>query len=417
MFHPKKFLRTLGPGVITGASDDDPSGIVTYSQAGARFGYGLLWLSLFTTPLMMTVQEMSARLGLVTRRGLTSLLRRHYSRRVAVWLSLALLAANVLNIGADLSAMAAVTRLLMPVPLVAAIIVFAAVIVVLEVFVTYARYVNILKWLTLSLLTYVAAAFVTSQDWSQIAAATIVPHWPTGGAVWLIITAVLGTTISPYLFFWQASEEVEEERLLAKVEHRWPSHLGRLVRRMRVDTVVGMIFSNLIMFFIIVVTAGTLHRAGITTITTAAEAASALQPIGGTLTFGLFALGIIGTGLLAIPVLAGSAAYAVSEVFAWPEGLSKSYRQAPSFYLVLAAAIVCGAVISLSGLPPITFLIAAAVVNGLLAPIVLWFLLRLANRPEVVGQYRTPPLVAVGGWLTFGLMTLSAGLALIQVFR
>jgi len=415
MFHLKKYLRRIGPGVITGASDDDPSGIMTYSQTGAQFGYGFLWLAWFTTPLMMAVQEISARLGLVTRQGLAKIISQHISRRVALWLSLGLLVANVVNIGADLSAMAAVAQLVIPGPLALYIILFAGIIISLEVLVTYARYANILKWLTLALFAYVITAFVTKQDWGSIIHATIIPNIPSGGAVWILITGILGTTISPYLFFWQAAEEVEEENLAIKVNHRAHPKMGAWLRRMRWDTVVGMLYSNLIMFFIIVVTAGTLHQAGITTIISAAQAADALRPLAGSLTFGLFALGVIGTGLLAVPILAGSAAYALAEVFNWSEGLSKRFNQARGFYLIIAAAIVVGALMTASGISPIRFLIMAAVINGLLAPIIIWYMLRLADRPEVVGDHRSPPVVRIVAWGTLIIMTGSGILTIIHL--
>jgi NRAMP (natural resistance-associated macrophage protein)-like metal ion transporter len=383
MFHLGKYFKRIGPGVITGASDDDPSGIVTYSQTGARYGYGLLWLALFTTPLMMAVQELSGRLGLVTRRGLAALIRRHYSRRAAMIIAASLLIANIVNIGADLSAMAAVMKLLIPGPVVVYIIGFAALIIILEVFVSYARYANILKWLTLSLLTYVVAAFVTKQDWLAVMVSTLVPTIPRDGTVWLLITGILGTTITPYCFFWEASEEVEEGNMLAKLKRKIIPSIKDRLRILRLDTAAGMIYSNVVMFFIIVTTAGVLHTAGVTNITTAQQAAEALRPLAGNFAFALFALGIIGIGLLAVPILAGSAAYALAEVFNWPEGLGKKFREAKAFYITIVAAILVGAIITASGLSPVTFLLVAAVVNGLVAPAIIWFMLKLANRPDV----------------------------------
>lgn len=417
MFHFGKLVKDIGPGVITGASDDDPSGIVTYSQTGARYGYGLLWLALFTTPLMMAAQEISARLGLVTKQGLGRLIKRYVSKRVAFVLALGLLIVNIVNIGADLSAMGAVTQLLMPGPAWLYLVLFAIVIILLEVFVSYAKYVNILKWLTLALLSYVVAAFATHQDWSSIFRSTIIPDLTQGAAVWPLITAILGTTISPYLFYWQASEEVEEEKLWEKIEHRVHPNVDGQLKKARADTVVGMLFSNVIMFFIIVVTAGTLHQAGISTITSAQQAAEALRPVAGSLTFFLFALGILGTGLLAIPVLAGSAAYALSEVFGWREGLGKTFRQAPAFYITITAAIVVGALVTLTHVSAIQFLITAAVLNGLLAPVMLFFMLRLADRPDVVGPHRHPGVVRVTGWLTFAAMTGAGAMTIVQLLR
>ncbi len=415
MFHFRKLIKNIGPGVITGASDDDPSGIVTYSQTGARYGYGLLWLSLFATPLMMAAQEVSARLGIVTKQGLNRLVKRYVSKRVAFVLALGLLVVNIVNIGADLSAMGAVTQLLLPGPAWLYLALFAMVIVLLEIFVSYAKYANVLKWLTISLLTYVVAAFATQQDWGAIFRATVIPTLNQGVAVWPLITAILGTTISPYLFYWQESEEVEEEKLLEKIRPAVNPDVGGQLKKARWDTVAGMLFSNVIMFFIIVVTAGTLHQAGITNIESARQAAEALRPIAGSLTFFLFALGIIGTGLLAIPVLAGSAAYAMAEVFGWPEGLGRTFRQAKSFYLTIGLAIAVGALVTLTGVAAIQFLIFAAVLNGLLAPIILFFMMRLADREDVVGKYRHPSIVRVFGWLTFGAMTGAGILTLFQL--
>ncbi len=416
MIHPRTFFRKLGPGLITGASDDDPSGIITYSQAGAAHGYRLLWLSLYLVPLMLAVQEISGRLGLLTRQGLAQLIRKHYSRRLALIISLALLIANIVNIGADLRAMAAVAQLLVPGPTLVYLLGFALVVILLEIFVSYERYANILKWLTLALLSYVAAAFVTSQDWVSAITSTIIPHIPHDGSIWILITAILGTTITPYCFFWQASEEAEEENILKRMAHRVAPHIGDRLRQLRVDTATGMIYSNVIMFFIIVTTAGTLHQAGITSIDSAAQAADALRPLAGSFAATIFALGLIGIGLLAVPILAGSAAYALADVFQWPEGLGKTFRQAPAFYLTIMAAILVGGALTLSGVTPIGFLIAAAVVNGVVAPLMIWFMLRLAARPDVVGAHRTPRGIEVIGWITFWAMVLSAVFMVVTFF-
>ncbi len=410
-FRPRNVFKSIGPGVITGASDDDPSGVIIYSQAGAKFGYGLLWLALFTTPLMMAVQEMSARLGLVTRRGLSALIRRYVSKRVAIGLSLLLLIVNTINIGADLGAMAAVSKLLHPAPTILYVALLGGLMISLEVLVPYRKYVNVLKWLTFALLTYVAAALVIKVDWAEVAWRTLVPSVIHQPGVVAIIVAILGTTISPYLFFWQSSEEVENESR----GPRQASHISRLIRAMRLDTATGMIVSNLIMFFIIVTTAATLHQAGITNIATAQEAAEALRPIAGNLTFWLFGIGIIGTGLLAVPILAGSAAYATAEVAGWKEGLSQHFKQAPSFYFVIIISIWIGAIMSATGISPIAFLIAAGVLNGLLAPIALWFILRLADRADVVGNFTTRPIVKFGGWLAWGLMSVAGVIFIVQL--
>lgn len=416
MFHFRKYWQSVGPGVITGAADDDPSGVVTYSQTGAQFGYRLAWLALYTMPLMMAVQEMSARIGLVTRQGLGRVIRQRVSRRVSFALALGLLIVNTINISADLNALAAVTKLLLPGPAVMYVFLFALVILLLEVRVTYRRYANVLKWLTITLLSYVLVAFLVRQNWGAMAWQTLVPGFPGGSSGWYLVTAILGTTISPYLFFWQASEEVEEENLWQKMKSKMHQALPDRIRAMRHDTVTGMIYSNLIMFFIVIATAATLHQAGITIITSADQAAAALRPLAGSFAFSLFALGIIGTGLLAIPVLAGSAAYALAEVFDWPEGLGKKFRDAKAFYITIGVAILGGALASVTGANPIRFLILAAVLNGLLAPIMLWFIIRLASDCRVVGEHRSSPLVHTVGWLTFAFMTVVGLLTIIQLW-
>lgn len=409
MFHPKKFLNKLGPGVVTGASDDDPSGIVTYSQTGAQFGNSFLWLALFTTPLMMAVQEMSARLGLVSGRGLATLIRQHISPKVAVTVSLLLFLANTVNIGADLGALAEVTKLLLPMPAIVALVGYAAIILVLQIRLPYHRYVNILKWLTLSLFTYVITAFIIQIDWGSVAVHALIPSIPDQAGAWMIIVAILGTTISPYLFFWQASEEVEE-----KSEQKSRGSTASQLRNMRQDTATGMLLSNVVMFFIIVTTAATLHQAGVTTITSAAQAADAIRPLAGSLTFFLFSLGVIGTGMLAIPVLAGSAGYALAEVLQRPEGLSKTFRQAKAFYIVIILAVLVGAGLTLFGIPPVKMLLISAVVNGLLAPVMLWCILRLAERPDIVGQHVSPTPIRWGGWIALVVMSLAVVMLLIE---
>ncbi|MBI3572799.1 MAG: divalent metal cation transporter [Candidatus Kerfeldbacteria bacterium] len=409
MFHPRKYWKKLGPGIITGAADDDPSGVVTYAQTGARFGYGFLWLALFTTPLMIAAQEMSARLGLVTHRGLTALVRQHVSAKIAVGLAVLVFLTNTLNLGADVGAMSEVLKLLAPVPTSFAIIGFAAVILALEIWLSYKRYANILKWLSLALLAYVAAAFSVHQDWGAILHHTLVPIWLGGRSSLTLIVGVLGTTISPYLFIWQASEEVEEE----PAKTATPTAMGARLQRMRKDTYTGMIYSNIMMFFIILTTAATLHQAGLVNIGTARQAAEALRPVAGHFTFWLFALGIIGIGLQSIPVLAGSAAYAVSEVFGWREGLAKKLRQARGFYLAIAVSMIIGIISNFLGWSPVKFLIATAVLNGLLAPVLLFFIIRLADDARVVGDHLSTRSIRWWGWFCFSAMTL-AGLILIR---
>ena len=414
MFPPWRRVGRIGPGVITGASDDDPSGIATYSQTGAAFGYGLLWLALWTLPLMISVQEMCARIGMVSGCGLAETMKRRFSSRTIAVLCLLLFVVNTINIGADLGAMAEAARLIAPGPTWLWLVGFALLSIGLEILLAYRRYVNVLRWLTLALFAYVLAAFSTHQDWGAALFHAVVPGAFTGESAFMIV-AVLGTTISPYLFFWQASEEVEEEIAQGKltVEERGRVTPGAM-RAMRADVTTGMLVSNVIMFFIILTTAGTLHQAGLTRIDTAAQAASALRPLAGHFAFLLFTLGILGTGLLAIPVLAGSASYAVAEVFGWPEGLSRSFREAPGFYLVMASSIGLGLASNFLGIPAVRFLLYAAVLNGLLAPVMLFFVIRLADDPRVVGDQRSPLAVRVTAWVTLGFMAVAGAVLVAQ---
>lgn len=413
MFNVKKIFKNVGPGVITGASDDDPSGIATYSQAGAKFGYGLLWMSLFTLPLMYAVQEMSARLAMVTGRGLSDIIRHHVSGRTVLVLSVMFFIVNTVNIGANLGAMAAALQLVLPGSFFLYLILIAAVVIVLEFFTSYKQYTVILRWLILSLFAYVITAFVTPQDWGAVLRNTLIPNLFRHPDLWMMVVAILGTTIAPYLFFWQASEEVEEEIESGRKNVR--SRLGATpaeLSKMRADVTTGMVLSNVIMFFIILTTAATLHRAGITEITSAEQAAAALKPLTSQFAFWLFTIGIIGTGLIGVPVLAGSASFAMAEVFGWKEGLEKRFGQAKPFHLTILLAIVLGVLANVIGIPAIDFLIAAAVLNGLLAPVLLWYIIRLADRRDVVGQHRSSWVVRWLGWITFGLMSL-AGLVYI----
>ncbi|MGI4878942.1 MAG: NRAMP family divalent metal transporter, partial [Janthinobacterium lividum] len=350
-----KLLQILGPGLITGASDDDPSGIATYSQAGAQFGYDLGWVMLFSLPLMCAIQEISARIGRVTGRGIAGNLRLHYARPVVYSLVALLLVANTINLGADLGAMAAAIQLVAGGPALLYVALFALLSVVLEIFVRYSRYVSVLKWLTLSLFAYVGVAFVVHIPWGHVAYRMIVPH-PTWSAAYLtIVVAIFGTTISPYLFFWQAEEEVEEvrERTGARPLIRAPDQAFAEFRRIRWDTYLGMMFSNLVALFVILTAAATLNAHGITDIQTSAQAAEALRPIAGPLVFAVFALGIVGTGLLALPVLAGSAAYAVGEAVGAHVGLARKLGHARFFYGVIIAATVVGAILNFTPLDPI----------------------------------------------------------------
>jgi len=347
-----KLADILGPGLITGASDDDPSGIATYSQAGAQFGYTLGWTLLLTYPLMCAIQMISAQVGRVTGRGLAGNMRRHYPIPLVYALIALLLIANTINIGADLGAMAAALRLLVAGPQLAFVAAFAIISVVLEVFMRYARYASVLKWLTVSLFAYVATVFAVSVPWPTVAENLIVPHIKFSGDYLTVVVAVFGTTISPYLFFWQAAEEVEEEKEdpAAKALLKAPEQAPRQMSRIQVDTLVGMGLSNLVALFIIITTAATLNAHGMTDIQTSSQAAEALRPIAGTFAFAIFALGIIGTGLLALPVLAGSAAYAVGETLGWRVGLAQRPGRAPAFYGTIAVAALIGAALNFTPL-------------------------------------------------------------------
>src|SRR3989344_2913688 len=415
--YAEEYWQTLGPGLTTGAADDDPSGIATYSQAGARYGFGLIWLAPATFPLMATVQEMCARIGLVSGEGLAANIRRRYPVGALYTVAGLLFAANVFNIAADLSAMAAATRLIFPtVGALALVAAFALVSLLLQIFTTYARYARYLKYLTLALLSYVVVAFSVHLDWGDVLYHTIVPTLPPLSESIVIICAILGTTISPYLFFWQTSQEVEEAVLRGEgsVAKRKHDANPSAIRRMRFGVWSGMFFSNLVMFFIFAACAGTLYNSGIITLTTADQAAAALAPFGSLASL-FFALGIVGTGLLAVPVLAGSSAYAFAEAVRWRSGLYRKLNRAYAFYGVIIIAMMLGIGANVIGVDPIQGLIWAAVANGLVAPIVLYFVVRLADDKRLMGAYANGPLASSIGWLTTLVMAL-AGLAVIASF-
>src|SRR5258706_5208629 len=355
-------LAWLGPGLITGASDDDPSGLATFPQVGAKFGYAMTWLLLFSYPLMAAIQEISARIGRVTGHGIAGNIRAHYSPALLRAIVALLVIANVINLGADLGAMAEAMRLIVGGPASVYVVGFAAVCVGLEVFARYARYVMLLKWLTLSLLAYVATVLVVDVPWGEVAYRTVVPSLSWDREHLLAVVAVLGTTISPYLFFWQASQEAEDAHGRLRLRQA-----SAELMRIRVDTDVGMGLSNLVALFIVITTAATLHVHGITDIQTSAQAAEALRPIAGPFAFALFAAGIIGTGMLAVPVLAGSAAYAVGEALGWPIGLARRPRRAKAVYATIALATLFGTLIVFVALDPIKALFWSAVLNGIVA--------------------------------------------------
>lgn len=405
----EEYWNTLGPGLVTGAADDDPSGIATYSQAGARYGLALIWLPLFTYPFMAAVQEMCARIGVVTGRGLAANIRRHYSPAALYSATALLFVANVLNIAADLGAMAAATRLLLPaLPLELLVIVFAAISLGLQIFTTYARYARYLKYLALALLSYVVVAFAAHLDWGAVARHLIIPTLTFSRGELYLVAAILGTTISPYLFFWQTSQEVEEEILRGEgsVTKRQHEASPVAIWRMRVDVWSGMFISNLIAFFIFAACAGTLYAGGVGTIASADQAAAALEPFG-QFAYLLFALGIVGTGLLAVPVLAGSSAYAIAESLGWKYGLYRKLKQAYAFYGVIIVAMAIGILANFMHLDPIKGLIFAAVANGLIAPIILFFVVRLAGSRQVMGEHANGRLGRVFGWATVAAMALS----------
>ena len=391
----RRFFKKLGPGLITGSSDDDPSGIGTYSQAGAQLGFGIGWTMLLTYPLMVAIQEISARLGRTTGQGISGNLGRHYPKWLLQTIVGLLFLANTINIGADLSAMADAGRLLLGGPTFLYVAGFATICVVGIVFIRYDRYVLVLKWLTLSLFAYVAALLASNVAWSEALAGALVPQIIWSTEFFTTLVAILGTTISPYLFFWQASQEAEDVR----VDHRRkallkaPRQALDAFSRIRTDTLVGMAFSNAIALAIIFTTAATLNKAGITQVETSAQAAEVLRPIAGDFAFVVFALGIIGTGLLAVPVLAASAAYAIGEAYKWPIGLSREPKEAVEFYSTLTAAAVLGIGITLSPIDPIKALYWSAVINGVVAVPVMTVMMLMTAKAKVMGKF------VITGWL------------------
>lgn len=413
----KSFFKSLGPGLITGASDDDPSGIATYSQAGAQFGFGTLWLALFQLPLMIVIQEMCARIGLVTGSGLAGIMKKRYSKKTVYPIISLLLIANTINIGADIGAMSASVKLVLPqLPIVIVTILFTALVICAEIFIPYKKYVTILKYLTLSLLAYVITAFVVGGNWNEILVSSVIPHFEFTPTFVMLFVAIFGTTISPYLFFWQTSEEAEEDVAKNKIKEIGegkPITQKKEIALMRKDVAIGMGFSQAIMWFIIITTAGTLHVHGLTDISTADEAAQALEPLvktfphAGELSKTIFALGIIGTGLLTIPVLAGSSAYALSEEFGWKEGLSKKFKQAKGFYLIIAASTVVGLWVNFADIDPIKALIYAAVINGIIAVPLLVLIMKIGNDKQILETRTNGRISNITGWITVGIMGFS----------
>jgi NRAMP (natural resistance-associated macrophage protein)-like metal ion transporter len=402
-------LKKLGPGLITGAADDDPSGIATYSQAGAQYGYGLLWSVLFTTPLMISIQIVSARIGRVTGHGLAANIREHFPRGMLVFIVSLLLVANTINIAADLGAMGGALELLIGGRSAVYVVLFALLSLVLQIFIPFPRYSPILKWLTLALFAYVGTVLVVHVPLEEALRGALLPHLSFNREYAALLVGVLGTTISPYLFFWQASQEVEEQRATPGDAPllEAPQQARANFRRIKFDTYIGMIFSNLIAFCIMLTTAVTLHAAGITNIQTSAQAAEALRPLAGDFAFLLFAMGIIGTGLLAIPVLAGSAAYAVAESFRWPIGLGLPLAKARGFYAILSIATLIGVAIGFSRLDPIKTLLWSAIVNGVISVPIMVVMMLLAAKPAVMGEFVIRRKLKLLGWLATVVMAVA----------
>ncbi|MFP5395361.1 MAG: NRAMP family divalent metal transporter [Alphaproteobacteria bacterium] len=407
--------EVLGPGLVTGAADDDPSGVGTYSQVGAQFGYGLAWTLFFGYPLLASIQAICARIGATTGKGIAQNLRQHYSPWLLRGVVLLLLVANVINLGADLGAMGAVLALVLPGPILLYTVGFALLSVLLEVFLSYTQYARILKWATLSLFAYVGVLFVVDVPWNEAWRGILIPRFTFDRDHAMALVAIFGTTISPYLFFWQAGQEVEEQHR-RHVKPLYISHrrAGVELKRIRTDTLVGMGFSHLVAMFIVIATAATLHANGVRDIESAAQAAEALRPIAGDFAFALFATGIIGTGLLAVPVLAGSAAYAVSEAFGWVEGLDRKPREAKAFYGAIVAAVIGGLALNFAEIDPMKALYWAAVVNGLLAPPLMVVTMLIARNRKVMGKYAIKGWLEFGGWLSTLVMWIVAGVFLLS---
>jgi NRAMP (natural resistance-associated macrophage protein)-like metal ion transporter len=404
----KSLWGRLGPGLITGAADDDPSGIATYSQVGAGFGYSILWTAIFTLPLMVGIQTVSARIGRVTGHGLAANIRKYYSPWLLHSVVVLLLVANTINIAADIGAMGAALKLLIGGSAHWYAIGFGLTSIVLQIFIPFPRYAPILKALTLALFAYVATVFVVEVPWSEVLYQTVVPSISFKGEYVVAVVAVFGTTISPYLFFWQASQEVEEQRAAAGEEPliSAPEQARVQLRRIKLDTVIGMGFSNIVAFFIMLTAAVTLHAHGVTDIQTSAQAAQALRPVAGNFAFFLFSAGIVGTGLLAVPILAGSAAYAVAESFGWRIGLGLELAKARGFYAIVTVATVFGVALNFTSVDPIKALFWSAVINGVVAVPIMVVMMLMAVREDIMGRFVITRRLAILGWLATATMAL-----------
>jgi NRAMP (natural resistance-associated macrophage protein)-like metal ion transporter len=405
-----RILRALGPGLITGAADDDPSGIATYSQAGAQFGFAITWTLLFTYPLMAAIQEISARIGRTTGMGIAANLRRHYPNWTLQCIVFLLIVANTINIGADLGAMGDAVSLLVGGPKLLYVVAFGVLCAGLQVYIPYSRYVSVLKWLTFALFAYFGAVMVVKVPWMVAARGFFIPTLSANAEFWTLVVAIFGTTISPYLFFWQASQEVEEIREiperkpLVKVPRQGPD----AIRRIETDTYIGMAFSNLVALAIMFTTAATLHAVGTTDIQTSSQAAEALKPIAGPLAFTIFTLGIVGTGLLAVPVLAGSAAYALCEAQKWPIGLARKPLQAKAFYTTIVIATLSGIAITFSPLDPIKALFWSAVINGVVSVPVMAMMMLITSNKKIMGQFVLKGGLKYVGWIATAIMAAAA---------
>lgn len=409
----KKFWTALGPGLTTGAADDDPSGIATYSQTGAAYGFKYLWLAPFSLPFLASVQEMCARIGIVTGKGLAANIRQHFPKKLLYLVTILLLFTNMINLGVDLGAMAKAVQLIYPnLDYILLLVMFTVLSLGLQIFLPYKKYAKYLKWLALVLVSYIFSTLSMKLNWSEILIKhTFLPSFNFTKDSIFIICAFLGTTISPFLFFWQTSQEVEE----GKLDTSLPDP-KKLIKKMRTDVWSGMVLSNLVTYFIIAACAATLFVSGITNIESASDAAIALKPFAGNFSYLLFSVGIIGTGLIAVPVLAGSGAYAISEAFGWKVGLGKTLRQARSFYGIIIIAMIIGFVINLAGFSVIKALIWAAVINGIVAPVILIPIVLLSSNKNIMGEYVNKPITTIVGWTTASIMA-SVGIAtIISVF-
>ncbi|MEO7540077.1 MAG: divalent metal cation transporter [Pyrinomonadaceae bacterium] len=404
----KRLLNRLGPGLITGASDDDPSGIGTYAQAGAALGYATLWTAVMTLPLMIVVQHICAKIGMCSGRGLAGVLRKFYPRWLLYPVVGGLVIANTINIGADISAISAAINMFVPVPIWAMVVPIAAAILALQIWGSYHLIVSVFKWLTLSLFAYVIAAFLARPDWAGVAYATFVPQITLSGEYITTIVAILGTTISPYLFFWEASEEVEDEKSAGRSLSKRRGATDDEIKAEKFDTIAGMVFCNIVFYFVILASASTLHVSEHTHIGSATEAAEALRPLAGDLATVLFAIGLIGAGLLAVPVLSSSAAYAVAETFGWRSGLDEKPRRAKKFYGIIVASTLVGVAIDFLGINPIKALFWTAVINGVIAPPLLVVVMLIANDKRVLGERTNGIYSNVVGWLAAVVMFAAA---------